>query len=336
MSKELNIGIIGAGRISKVHTPLLAQRIPHVNVLWLCDLNASLAQELAGPLGLHVTTDYHKILADKKIDAVFVLSSTDSHVPIILDAVKAGKHIFCEKPINNKADEIRKVIKAVESAGIKFQVGFNRRFDRNFSHIKKTVDMGKIGQVQIIKITSRDPKVPPLSFIETSGGMFADMSIHDFDMVQFISGALVTEVSVMGTNLINPDFSNFGDVDTCIIMLKLDNGALAVIDNSRQAVYGYDQRLEVFGSKGMLLAKNEKPNNTTLLTADAVCQEKPLWFFLERYADAFLYEDMSFVESCLKDRPTLIGVRGGLSPVLIADAAMTSHKMGGMPVRVEY
>ena len=336
MHKKLNIGIIGAGRISQVHTPLLAQRIPRANVLRLCDLDQDKALALGDPLSIPVCRDYQEIIHDPAIDAVFILASTDAHVPIALDAAKAGKHTFCEKPIDHDAVEIRKVIRAVEAADIKFQVGFNRRFDRNFAQVKKAVDEGQVGDVHIIKITSRDPQAPPLGYVETSGGIFADMSIHDFDMVQYLSAALVTEVSVLGACLINPDFANYGDVDTCVISLKLDNGALAVIDNSRQAVYGYDQRLEVFGSRGCITAANEKPNNTSLFTAEAVKEEKPLWFFLERYADAFLYEDMSFVEACLDGKPTLIDVRGGLSPVLIADAAMMSCQQGGKPVRVQY
>lgn len=336
MSKKLNVGIIGAGRISRVHTPLLAQQIPDARVLWLCDSQIDRARDLAAPYAIPCTADYREVLQDPEVDAVFILASTDAHVPIILDAVQANKHIFCEKPIDRDAEAIRKVIRAVEAAGIKFQVGFNRRFDRHFAQVKQAVDTGQVGEVQIIKITSRDPQAPSLDYVASSGGIFADMSIHDFDMAQFVSGASVTEVSVMGATLINADFARFMDVDTCVIMLRLSSGALAVIDNSRQAVYGYDQRLEVFGSKGMVTAANERLNNTMLHTSDASLQEKPLWFFLERYADAFLYEDISFVKACLENKPTLIDARGGLSPVLIADAAMQSYKAGGRPIRVQY
>ncbi len=334
MSDKLNIGIIGAGRISRVHTPLLAQRVPRARVKKLCDLDLDKAHALGDPLGLPVCQDYREIIHDPEIDAVFILSSTNTHVPMALEAAKAGKHIFCEKPIDHDADEIRRVISAVEQAGVKFQVGFNRRFDRHFAQVKKSVDEGLVGEVQIIKITSRDPQAPPMSYVETSGGIFADMSIHDFDMVQFLSGAQVVEVSVLGACLINPAFAQAGDVDTCVIFLRLDSGALAVIDNSRQAVYGYDQRLEVFGSKGCVTADNQRVDNTSFLNADTSTQEKPLWFFLERYADAFLYEDISFVDACLDDRPTLIGVKGGLTPILIADAAQKSCQAGGIPVRV--
>ena len=335
MEKTLRIGMIGAGRISKVHTPNLVTRVPRARVTKLVDINLAAAHALADPYHIPISADYHDLLKDPEIDAVFICSSTDTHVDISLQAAKAGKHVFCEKPIDHDAEAIRRVIEAVNRAGIKYQVGFNRRFDKNFWHLKQEVEAGRVGQVQIIKITSRDPEAPPLSFVEKSGGIFADMTIHDFDMVQYLSGSLVREVAVMGACLVNPEIAKFDDVDTCVISMKLDNGALAVIDNSRQAVYGYDQRIEVFGSKGCVSAQNEFPNNTRLMTGQGVYTQKPLWFFLERYTDAFIYEEASFVEACLDDKPTLIDALGGLSPVLIADAAKQSHKRGGMPVRVE-
>lgn len=334
MADTLRIGVIGAGRIAKVHLPNLAQRIPRAQVVKVCDLNLDAARALAQPYGIAVGQDYRELLEDPAIDAVFILSSTDSHAEISIAAAKAGKHVFCEKPIDHGADKIRAVIAAVEAAGIKYQVGFNRRFDRNFWHLQRQVAGGAIGDVQIIKITSRDPQAPPLSYVRTSGGIFADMTIHDFDMVQYLSGSLVEEVSTFGACLVNPEFAKENDVDTCVIMLRLKNGALAVIDNSRQAVYGYDQRMEVFGSKGCISADNEYPNNATLMNAQGVAREKPLWFFLERYAEAFLYEDLAFVDACLDNKPTLIDVRGGLYPVLIADAAAASCQKGGVPVRV--
>ena len=222
----------------------------------------------------------------------------------------------------------------VERAGVKYQVGFNRRFDRNFKHVHEVVQNGGIGDVQIVKVTSRDPEAPPLSYVKVSGGIFVDMTIHDFDMVRYLSGSEVTEVSAVGACLVNPEIGEAGDVDTCIITLRFANGALGVIDNSRQAVYGYDQRIEVFGSKGCITADNETPNNTTLYTADGVTKEKPLWFFLERYNDAFIAEENAFVDACLNDRPTAVGAFDGLQPVRIAIAAKESCEKGGVPVKV--
>jgi myo-inositol 2-dehydrogenase / D-chiro-inositol 1-dehydrogenase len=189
--------------------------------------------------------------------------------------------------------------------------------------------------VQIVKVTSRDPEAPPLSYVKLSGGIFVDMTIHDFDMVRYLTGSEVTEVSVFGAGLVNPDIIKEGDVDTCIIMLRFANGALGVIDNSRQAVYGYDQRIEVFGSKGCITADNEKANNTVLYTAQGVSSEKPLWFFLERYNDAFVEEARGFVNACLDDGETLVSAYDGLQPVKIAIAAKKSWQLGGAPVKVE-
>lgn len=335
MGKILRIGIIGAGRISKSHTPALAQRMPQVKVVKLCDIDLAAAHALADPMGIPVCRDYQELIDDPGIDAIFIFSSTDTHAQMCIEAASAGKHIFCEKPIDRNAGKIKEVIAAVEKAGVKFQVGFNRRFDRNFLQIRRQVAAGAVGDVQTIKISSRDPQAPPAEYVRGSGGIFADMTIHDFDMVQYLSGAKVTEVSTYGANLIDPAIREAGDVDTCIIMMKLDSGALAVIDNSRQAVYGYDQRVEVFGSMGCVMATNETLDNTVLSNAEGVFHSKPLWFFLERYKEAFMEQDRQFVEACLQDRPTPVGVRDGLYPVLIADAALRSCKLGGMPIKVE-
>ncbi|MBQ3646370.1 MAG: inositol 2-dehydrogenase [Synergistaceae bacterium] len=335
MSKKLRIGIIGAGRIGKLHANNLFSRVPGAELAAISDVYEPAAKELAEKLGVPVyTSDYHKILEDPSIDAVFICSSTDTHSPVSIDAAKAGKHIFCEKPIDHDLDKIRAVLEEVKKAGVKYQVGFNRRFDRNFKHVHEVVKSGGIGDVQIVKVTSRDPEAPPISYVKVSGGIFVDMTIHDFDMVRYLSGSEVEEVSAFGACLVNPEIGKAGDVDTCIITLKFANGALGVIDNSRQAVYGYDQRIEVFGSKGCITADNETPNNTTLYTKEAVTKEKPLWFFLERYNDAFIAEECAFVESCLNGTDTAVGAFDGLQPVLIAIAAKESCEKGGIPVKV--
>ena len=255
MSKKLRIGVIGAGRIGKLHANNLASRVPNAELAAVSDVYEPAAKELAEKLGVPAYySDYHKILEDPTIDAVFICSSTDTHSPISMEAAKAGKHIFCEKPIDHDIDKIRPVLEEVKKAGVKYQVGFNRRFDRNFKHVHDVVQAGGIGDVHIVKVTSRDPEAPPLSYVKVSGGIFVDMTIHDFDMVRYLSGSEVEEVSAFGACLVNPEIGQAGDVDTCIITLKFANGALGVIDNSRQAVYGYDQRIEVFGSKGCITA----------------------------------------------------------------------------------
>lgn len=336
MSEKLRIGMIGAGRIGKLHAANLVNRVPDAQVMAVSDVHAPAAKELAHKLGIPAWyEDYHRILEDPNIDAVFICSSTDTHSPISIEAAKAGKHIFCEKPIDHDLDKIQEVLKAVKESGVKYQVGFNRRFDRNFKHVRDVVAGGGIGDVQIVKVTSRDPEAPPISYVKVSGGIFVDMTIHDFDMVRYLSGSEVEEVSTFGACLVDPAIGQAGDVDTCIITLRFKNGALGVIDNSRQAVYGYDQRVEVFGSKGMIAAENETPNNTTYYTCDGVYREKPLYFFLERYNDAFIQEENSFVEACLKGQDTPVGSFDGLQPVRIAIAAKKSWQLGGVPVKVE-
>ncbi len=336
MGKKLRIGIIGAGRIGKLHAANLVNRVPDAEVAAISDVYLPAAEELAEKLGVKVaTSDYHDILNNPEIDAIFLCSSTDTHSPISIEAAKAGKHIFCEKPIDHDLSKIEAVLEAVKEAGIKYQVGFNRRFDRNFKRVREVVASGGIGDVQIVKVTSRDPAAPPLSYVKSSGGIFVDMTIHDFDMVRYLSGSEVVEVSTFGACLVNPEIEKTGDVDTCIINLRFANGALGVIDNSRQAVYGYDQRVEVFGSKGMIAAENETANNTTWYTAEGVTKEKPLWFFLERYNDAFIQEEADFVEACLTGKDTPVGSFDGLQPVKIAIAAKKSWLQGGAPVKVE-
>ena len=277
MSKKLKVAVIGAGRIGQLHAHNLKFRVPDAELAAVSDVYEPAAKELAEALGIpSFYSDYHNVLADPNVDAIFICSSTDTHSPISIDAARAGKHIFCEKPIDHDLDKIREVLDAVKNSGVKYQVGFNRRFDRNFKRVHEAVMAGTLGDVHIVKVTSRDPEAPPISYVKVSGGIFVDMTIHDFDMVRYLSGSEVDEVCAFGACLVKPEIGSAGDVDTCVIMLKFANGALGVIDNSRQAVYGYDQRVEVFGSKGCITADNETPNNTTLYTRDSVTTEKPL------------------------------------------------------------
>jgi len=336
MDKKLRIGVIGAGRIGKLHANNLKNAVPGAVVTAISDVNLLSAKALAATLGVgKVYQDYRQLLDDPEVDAVFICASTDMHSPISIAAARAGKHIFCEKPIDHDLGKIEEVLKAVKEAGVKYQVGFNRRFDRNFKKVRETVREGKIGDVHIVRVTSRDPEAPPPSYVKTSGGIFVDMTIHDFDMVRYLTGSEVEEVSVFGAVLVDPAIGEAGDVDTCVINLRFKNGALGVIENSRQAVYGYDQRVEVFGSRGAISAQNETANNTVLLTKEAVTMEKPLWFFLERYNDAFIQEAKEFVEACLQGKETPVGAYDGLQPVKIAIAARKSWQLSGQPVKVE-
>lgn len=272
-----------------------------------------------------VTKDYKDILNDKDIDAVLVCSSTDTHAAISIEAINAGKHVFCEKPVDHSIEKIQAVADALkEHPEIKFQVGFNRRFDHNFAAIRKAYDDGKIGEAHILKITSRDPEPPNPAYIKVSGGIFLDMTIHDFDMACFLTDSDVEELYVNSAVLVDPAIGEQGDVDTAIITMKMANGALAVIDNSRKAAYGYDQRAELFGSKGMVATSNDTVSSAVISNADGVTGEKPLFFFLERYMGSFSEEMRQFTEAVINDTEVPVGIHAGLQSVKIGLAARKS------------
>lgn len=324
----LKVGIIGAGRIGKVHTESICNYVKNAEVKAIAD--PFLSEETAAwakKLGVEVVTkDYHEILADPEIGAVLICSSTDTHSPISIEAIRAGKHIFCEKPIDHDVAKINEVRKALEGTGLKYQVGFNRRFDHNFEAVRNAVQAGKIGEPHIVKITSRDPEPPSAAYVAVSGGMFLDMTIHDFDMARFLVGSDVEEVYVQSAVLVDPAIGEAGDVDTAVITMKMSNGALAVIDNSRRAAYGYDQRAEVFGSKGMVAVENDSVSNAKIATADGVTGEKPLFFFLERYMQAYAKEVTAFVDAVVNDTEVPVNQDDGLKAVLIGLAATKSAK----------
>lgn len=323
------IGLIGAGRIGKLHGEIVTYHVPGACIEAVSDVYTDGLKPWADGLGiLKVTNDYKEILEDSEIDAVLIASSTDTHADLIIASAKAGKDIFCEKPIDFNVEKIREALDTVDEMGVKLQIGFNRRFDHNFSRVRELVDQGKVGDVHIVKITSRDPAPPPVSYIKVSGGLFLDMTIHDFDMARFLSGSEVEEVFAYGTNLVSDEIKAVGDIDTALINLRFRNGALGVIDNSREAVYGYDQRVEVFGNKGVVTVDNDFPNSAVLSNADTVTSEKPQWFFLERYKMSYVEELNEFVQALNEDRdPSVIG-NDGLEPVYIALAAKESLETG--------
>ena len=322
----VTVGIIGAGRIGKVHTESICNYVRNARIKTVAD--PFLKEETAAwmkSMGVEQTvSDYHEILNDPDIDAVLICSSTNTHSPISLEAIAAGKHVFCEKPIDHDLGRIKQVVEALKGSHLKYQVGFNRRFDHNFAAVKQAILENKVGDVHIIKITSRDPEPPSAEYAAVSGGMFLDMTIHDFDMVRFLAGCDAEEIYVQSAVLVDPAIGEAGDVDTAVITLKMENGAIAVIDNSRRAAYGYDQRAEVFGSAGMAATSNDTLSSMVLSNADGVTGEKPLYFFLERYMQSFAAEIRSFVNAIENDTPTAVGVEDGLKPVLMGIAAKKS------------
>lgn len=323
----LKIGIIGAGRIGKVHLESISYHVKNATVTAIADpfMNEE-TEKLIRSYGVSkVTKDYKDILNDKDIDAVLVCSSTDTHAAISIEAINAGKHVFCEKPVDHSIEKIQAVADALkEHPDIKFQVGFNRRFDHNFAAIRKAYDDGKIGEAHILKITSRDPEPPNPAYIKVSGGIFLDMTIHDFDMACFLTDSDVEELYVNSAVLVDPAIGEQGDVDTAIITMKMANGALAVIDNSRKAAYGYDQRAELFGSKGMVATSNDTVSSAVISNADGVTGEKPLFFFLERYMGSFSEEMRQFTEAVINDTEVPVGIHAGLQSVKIGLAARKS------------
>jgi len=330
----LNIAVIGCGRIGRIHAENLATRIPEVRLVAVADVSGAATKELAERLRVErATTDYRELLGDSAIDAVVICSSTDTHSRIIEESAAAGKHIFCEKPIDYDLARIKAALAAVEKAKVKLQIGFNRRFDPSFAKVRQLVASGAVGQPHIVRITSRDPGPPPLDYVKVSGGIFLDMTIHDFDMVRFLSGSEATEVYAIGGALVDPAIGEAGDVDTAVVTMKLANGALATIDNSRKAIYGYDQRVEVFGSAGMAAAGNRTPEAHVLLDAAGQHEAKPLHFFLERYAEAYVIEMREFVEVVLNDRMPSVTGADGLQPVVMGLAALRSLREG-RPVKL--
>ena len=331
----IQLGIIGAGRIGRVHVQSL-RMIDGVQVKSLADpvLSEETAVWAKEQGVAQVTKDYQEILADPAINAVLICSSTDTHAPISLEALAAGKHVFCEKPIDHDLGRIHAVMEAVKRTGLCYQVGFNRRFDHNFRAVRRAVEAGEIGTPHLIKITSRDPEPPSQAYIRISGGLFMDMMIHDFDMVRYLAGCNAEELYANAAVLVDPAIGEAGDVDTAIVTLKMENGSLAVIDNSRRAVYGYDQRCEIFGSEGMAATGNDTPSTLHLSTARGICGEKPLWFFLERYTQAYAAELRSFVSAITAHGLVEVTADDGLQSVRMAMAAKCSL-LEHRPVRLD-
>lgn len=319
--KSINVGIIGVGRIGKLHCNNLMQ-IPEVNIVAITD--PFMDTDWANIRELNVVSDTEAIFTDSSIDSVFILSPSTLHAEQIIQAARAGKHIFCEKPIALDPLHIQEARDAVASAGVKLQIGFNRRFDPNFRYIKDVYKAGQIGDLYMVKIISRDPSPPPAEYVKNSGGMFLDMTIHDFDMVRYLSDSEVIEVYSVGAVLIDPAIGKAGDIDTAITTLTLENGALAVIDNSRKAVYGYDQRIELFGSKGSISAENNTATRSVMMTAKGTLSERPLDFFLERYQDSFRLEVNEFFEAISGNGIITADGEAGLVSILIGLAAKKS------------
>lgn len=322
----INMGIIGAGRIGRVHADALTTRIPNARVLAVADIFPESARSAAEQYGIpDYTADPSELISSGEIDAVVICTSTDTHIQFIIESAKAGKQIFCEKPIAFDLAEIDAALRVVAAQGVKLQIGFNRRFDLNHVRLKQAIDRGEIGAPHTMMIISRDPAPPPIEYIRVSGGLMMDMMIHDFDMCRFLLGE-VKEMYAVGDVKIDPAIGEAGDIDTAKVMLRFENGVIGAIDNSRCAVYGYDQRVEVFGSRGAARTGNWYPNAVTVSDAKGVRRDRPMRFFLDRYIDSYAAEMLAFVDAIENDKAAPVTGHDGRAPVVMALAGMRSMR----------
>lgn len=336
MRAKIDVGIIGTGRIGRLHAENLKFHVPQANLVAVADPMGNAAASCAKQLevGSHYK-DHRSILDNPDIEAVFICSSTDTHAGFIQQAAAAGKHIFCEKPVDLDPLNIDSALAAVKQAGVKLQVGFNRRFDPNFKRARDLVAEGRIGAPEIVRITSRDPEPPPIDYVKVSGGLFLDMAIHDFDMCRFLLDEEVKRIFASGTCLVDPAIGQAGDIDTAVTTLTYQSGALCTIDNSRRSVSGYDQRVEIFGSKGCVIVDNPRRNSAVYYSDQQVGKDLPHFFFLDRYRDAYIAEAKDFIRCILEDRaPSVGGLDGKISVLMGLDALKSYHE--NRPVDVSY
>ncbi len=322
----LRIGLLGCGRIGQVHARSI-KALDDARVVAVADALPDAAGTLAAASGADVRSA-EEILSAADVDAVVIGTPTDTHFDLIHGAARSGKAIFCEKPIDMSVDNIRTCMDAVAAAGVTFMTGFNRRFDPNFASLRSRIAQGEIGSVELVCITSRDPAPPPVSYIERSGGLFRDMMIHDFDMARFLMGEDFARVHAVGSSLVDPAIGAAGDVDTAAVLLTTHGGRICQISNSRRAAYGYDQRIEVHGERGMLRAENQLETTVELATAEGFRRPPAQHFFLERYEAAYLAEMRAFVVSVLHGTAPEPGIRDGLQAQILADAATLSRETG--------
>jgi len=327
----IRLGLLGAGRIGQIHGRNAAAH-QGAKLVAVADAIPDAAEALAKATGSRATSA-DELIADKRIDAVMICTSTDTHAHFIVRAAQAGKAIFCEKPIDLSAKRIVETLRKTEAAGARLMIGFNRRFDPHFSELRKRLSAGAIGEVEIVIIMSRDPSPPPLDYVKRSGGLFRDMMIHDFDMARFLLGEDPAEVQAMGSSLVDARIGEAGDVDTAVVQMRTASGKLCQISNSRRATYGYDQRIEVHGSKGLLRAGNIHETTVELAGAKGFTADPLENFFLERYALAYRRELDAFLASLRSKKTPSPSGADGLKAQLLADAATKSAETG-KPVKV--
>ena len=316
----------GAGRIGKIHAGNVAAH-PGARLRYVVDVDSAAADALAAAHGAR-TADAAEALADASVSAVIVASSTDTHADLVEASARAGKAIFCEKPIDLDLRRVERCLDVVRETDTTMLVAFNRRFDPSFAALHAALQRGAIGRLEMLTITSRDPEPPPLAYVRVSGGLYRDMMIHDFDMARWLMGSDPVEVYAADACLVDPAIAAAGHVDTAVVVMRSRDGGFCQISNSRRAVYGYDQRIEAFGAEGMLQAGNRTPTTVEAWSADGVVRDKPLYFFLERYADAYRAELDHFLTCLQKQTAPMVGPEDGRMALVLAEAAETSAKTG--------
>jgi myo-inositol 2-dehydrogenase/D-chiro-inositol 1-dehydrogenase len=332
--RPLRIGVVGVGRIGRMHAELLARQVPGAALAMVHDAFPDAAVAVGRELGVPAAATVEELLGSPEVDAVAICASTETHADLLVAAAQAGKPAFCEKPISLDLAEVDRALAAIDEAGIAVQIGFNRRFDPAHRSVAEAVADGTIGDVHLVRISSRDPAPPPLEYVRGSGGIFLDMTIHDFDMARYVTGSEVVDVFARGALRVDPSFAEVGDVDTAVVTLTHANGCLTVIDNSREAAYGYDQRVEAFGALGMAASENPLAHTGVVRTADGTSAPALPHFFLERYVPSYLGEWQAFVDSVREGRTPPVTPADGRAPLVIGLAAWRSLREG-RSVRVE-
>jgi len=309
-----------------MHADLLAGRVDGLTMAAVFDVVPDAPAEVAGRLGVRNADTPESLIEGDDVDVVAICSSTDTHIDLLVAAAEAGKPVFIEKPLSLDLAEVDRGIRAVDAAGIPVQVGFNRRFDPSHRAVRQRVLDGDVGDVHLCRITSRDPAPPPISYIEVSGGIFNDMTIHDFDMARFVTGSEVIDVFAHGAVLIDDAIGAAGDFDTIVVTMRHENGAITTIDNSRQAVYGYDQRVEVFGSGGIAMSDNPLTTTTVFRDADGGRQSTVPYFFLDRYVPSYIAEWEAFRDMVRTGSPSPVSMADGRAPLALGTAAARSAR----------
>ncbi|HWT23013.1 MAG TPA: inositol 2-dehydrogenase [Solirubrobacteraceae bacterium] len=333
-SAPRRIAVIGVGRIGGMHAELIARRVPGAALAAVHDVDAARARDVGAVLGVPAAASVDELMAAADVDAIAICSNTATHAELVVAAAQAGKAIFCEKPVSLDLAEVDRALDAVRQAGVPFQIGFNRRFDPAHASVREAVASGAVGDPHLVRISSRDPAPPPMGYVRSSGGIFLDMTIHDFDMARFVAGAEVVEVFARGAVRVDPGFADAGDIDTALIALEHANGCLTAIDNSRRAAYGFDQRVEVFGSEGMAASENPLSHSGVVRTAEGTRSPTLPYFYLERYVPSYIGQWQAFAGALAAGTATRVGPEDARAPLVIGLAAGMSLRERRL-VRIE-